>query len=312
MTKTPNPNRIPGPSTFLRGQAFPVRLCAACAGTILLMFFVLVGVVAFRGVRGFTEAGVPGLWSAILGTALMILLMSIAGLPLGVVTAIYLREYARPGPTVKFVRLALANLAGTPAVVYGMFGLALFVHGLGGHLDTLFFSQRLPTPTFGTGGLFWASLTMALLTVPAVILAVEKGLNEIPDRVRFGSMALGATRFQTLIRVILPMSSPGILTGLISAVTRAAGEVTPLLLLGMAAGAPLPLDGDFPFLHLEGKFSHLGYLIYEAAFHPRGIGARDTVYFAALVLLFLVFSMTGMAMFLRRKLKRHYYARRSF
>ncbi len=308
MSIKSNTNNIIRPRTIRHRHACHVWLCAASAGSIILLFIALIGLVVFHGVRSFPEGVTPGLWPAILGTVIMILLMSFAGLPLGVVTAIYLREYARPGPMVKLLRLALANLAGVPAVVYGMFGLTLFVHGLGGHLDSLFFSQRLPSPTIGTGNLLWTSLTMALLTVPVVILAVEEGLNEVPDRVRFGSMALGATRFQTLIHVVLPMASPGILTGMIHAVTRAAGEVTPLLLLGMVAGAPVPLDRDFPFLHLEAKFSHLGYLIYEAAFLSQGSGDRDVIYFTALVLLFLVFSMSIIAMFLRRKLKRRYYA----
>ena len=143
--------------------------------------------------------------------------------------------------------------------VFGVFGLGFFVYGVGGSIDRIFFPEALPTPTYGTGGILWASLTLALLTVPVVIVASEEGLAAVPRIVREGSRALGATKFETLRRVVIPAAAPGIMTGLILAIARAAGEVAPLMIVGMVKLAPsLPLDGHFPFVHLERKFMHLG------------------------------------------------------
>ena len=155
---------------------------------------------------------------------MLIFVMSLFSFPLGVLAAIYLREYAREGLVVRLVRIAVNNLAGIPSIVYGIFGLAFFVYGIGGSIDRMFFPEQLPNPTFGTGGILWASLTLSLLTVPVVIVATEEALGAIPNGVREGSLALGATKFQTLTRILLPMASPGIMTGLILAMARAAGE----------------------------------------------------------------------------------------
>ena len=141
-----------------------------------------------------------------------------------------------------------------------IFGLGFFVYGLGSHLDSWLFSDNLPQPTFGTGGLLWASLTMALLTVPVVIVATEEGLSSIPKNMRDGALALGASKWQTLIRVILPMASPSILTGLIMAIARAAGEVAPLMLVGVVKSAHnLNVDGMFPYFHPERKYYAFGF-----------------------------------------------------
>ncbi|MDP3694942.1 MAG: phosphate ABC transporter permease PstA, partial [Desulfocapsaceae bacterium] len=196
-----------------------------------------------------------GLFPAIFGTIMLILLMSILSFPVGVIAGIYLREYAKDGYLVKMVRIAVNNLAGIPSIVYGIFGLGFFVYGVGGQIDQLFFPEMLPTPTFGTGGILWASLTLGLLTVPVVIVATEEALGAIPPGIREGSQALAATKFQTLTRILLPMASPGILTGFILAMARAAGEVAPLMITGVVKLAPaLPLDGSFPYLHLDRKF----------------------------------------------------------
>ncbi len=247
-----------------------------------------------------------GIFPAIFGTALMVLLMTVAVVPLGVVTAVYLNEYAREGAFTGAVRLALANLAGVPSIVFGAFGLAFFVYTLGGGIDRLFFSATLPTPTYGTGGILWAALTLALLTLPVVVVATEEGLQSVPQAVRDGARALGATRWQTLRRVVLPYAMPGILTGAILAVARGAGEVAPLMLTGVVKLAPsLPLDGVPPFLHLERKFMHLGFHIYDVGFQsPNVEAAKPMVYAAVLVLLVLVVVLNLAAITLRNRLRR--------
>ncbi len=249
-----------------------------------------------------------GLFPAIFGTVMLIFLMSLFSFPLGVIAAIYLREYAKEGPIVRVVRIAVNNLAGIPSIVYGIFGLGFFIYGVGGSLDRLFFPERLPTPTFGTGGILWASLTLALLTVPVVIVATDEALGAIPKGVREGSLALGATKFQTLSRILVPMASPGIMTGLILAMARAAGEVAPLMITGVVKLAPaLPLDGDFPFLHLDRKFMHLGFHIYDIGFQsPNVEAAKPMVFVTTLLLVLIVLIMSSVAIHLRNKMKKRY------
>lgn len=247
-----------------------------------------------------------GIFPALFGTALMVFLMTFAVVPLGVVTAVYLNEYAGGGLFTRAVRLALANLAGVPSIVFGAFGLAFFVYAVGGSIDRLFFADALPTPTFGTGGILWASLTLALLTVPVVVVATEEGLQSVPDATRDGARALGATRWQTLRHVVLPYATPGILTGTILAVARAAGEVAPLMLTGVVKLAPaLPLDSVPPYLHLERKFMHLGFHIYDVGFQsPNVEAAKPMVYATTLVLLALVVALNLLAITLRARLRR--------
>jgi phosphate transport system permease protein len=206
------------------------------------------------------------------------------------------------------VRIAVNNLAGVPSIVYGVFGLGFFVYTLGGGIDKLFFEEALPMPTFGTGGLFWASLTLALLTLPVVIISTEEGLARIPRSVREGSLALGATRWETLWRTVLPMASPGIMTGLILAVARAAGEVAPLMLVGVVKLAPsLPLDGQFPFLHLDRKFMNLGFHIYDVGFQsPNVEAARPLVYATALLLVLVTLLLNAAAIGVRNRLRNKY------
>ena len=249
-----------------------------------------------------------GLFPAIFGTVMLIFVMSLFSFPLGVIAAIYLREYAREGLVVRIVRIAVNNLAGIPSIVYGIFGLAFFVYGIGSSIDLLFFPERAPTPTFGTGGLLWASLTLALLTVPVVIVATEEALGAIPREMREGSYALGATKFQTLYKVLLPMASPGIMTGLILAMARAAGEVAPLMITGVVKLAPsLPIDGNFPFVHLERKFMHLGFHIYDIGFQsPNVEAAKPMVFVTTLLLVLIVLLMSSVAIRLRNKMKKRY------
>ena len=249
-----------------------------------------------------------GLFPAIFGTVMLIFVMSLFSFPLGVIAAIYLREYAKEGVLVKIVRIAVNNLAGIPSIVYGIFGLGFFIYGIGHTIDTLFFPERMPTPTFGTGGLLWASLTLALLTVPVVIVSTEEALGAIPREMREGSYALGATKFQTLVRILLPMASPGIMTGLILAMARAAGEVAPLMITGVVKLAPaLPIDGNFPFLHLDRKFMHLGFHIYDIGFQsPNVEAAKPMVFVTTLLLVLIVLIMSSVAIRLRNKMKKRY------
>jgi len=249
-----------------------------------------------------------GIFPAIFGTVMMVLLMSILVTPFGVIAALYLREYAKQGPFVRLIRIAVNNLAGVPSIVYGVFGLGFFVYFLGGNLDRLFFPDALPAPTFGTPGLLWASLTLALLTVPVVVVSTEEGLTRIPRSLREGSLALGATKAETLFKVVLPMASPAILTGVILAVARAAGEVAPLMLVGVVKLAPsLPLDGNFPFIHLERKFMHLGFHIYDVGFQsPNVEAARPLVYATALLLVVIIIFLNLAAIMLRNRLERRY------
>ncbi len=251
-----------------------------------------------------------GIFPAIFGTVMMVLLMSVFVTPFGVVAAIYLREYARQGPLTRIIRIAVNNLASVPSIVYGVFGLGFFVYFLGGNIDQLFFPEALPAPTLGTPGILWASLTLALLTVPVVIVATEEGLARIPRAIREGSMALGATKAETLWRTVLPMASPAIMTGLILAIARAAGEVAPLMLVGVVKLAPsLPVDGNFPFLHLDRKFMHLGFHIYDVGFQsPNVEAARPLVYATALLLVLVIVALNLTAIYIRNRLREKYRA----
>ncbi len=251
-----------------------------------------------------------GIFPAIFGTVMMVMIMSLMVTPLGVLAAFFLREYAKQGPFVSAVRIAVNNLAGVPSIVFGVFGVGFFIYFIGGGIDRLFFPEALPTPTFGTGGILWASLTLALLTVPVVIVATEEGLAAIPGGMREASLALGATKFETTWRVVLPAVMPSILTGLILAMARAAGEVAPLMITGVVKLAPaLPVDGFFPFLHLDRKFMHLGFHIYDVGFQsPNVDAARPMVYTTAFLLLVVVLVLNLAAIVIRNQLRKKYAA----
>ena len=251
-----------------------------------------------------------GIFPAIFGTVLMVLLMSVFVTPFGILAALYLREYARQGPLTQTIRIAVNNLAGVPSIVYGMFGLGFFVYTLGGNLDRLFYPEAAPSPVFGTPGILWSSLTLAILTLPVVIVATEEGLARIPRSLHEASLALGATKAETLWRVVLPMASPAMMTGLILAIARAAGEVAPLMLVGVVKLAPaLPLDGNVPFLHLERKFMHLGFHIYDVGFQsPNVEAARPLVYATALLLVGVIVLLNLAAVRIRNRLRERYKA----
>jgi phosphate transport system permease protein len=252
-----------------------------------------------------TEGGV---FPAIFGTVMMTVIMSLLVTPFGIVAAFYLREYARQGPIVRIVRIAINNLAGVPSIVFGVFGLGFFVYFIGGGIDRTFFPEMLPTPTFGTGGILWASLTLALLTVPVVIVATEESIAAVPRGAREGSLALGASKFQTILKIVLPASVPGILTGVILAMARGAGEVAPLMITGVVKLAPeMPFDGNFPFLHLDRKFMHLGFHIYDVGFQSPNIeAAKPMVFTTTLLLIAIVVLLNLAAIRLRDRIRKKY------
>ena len=249
-----------------------------------------------------------GIFPAIFGTVMMVLIMSVIVTPFGVIAAVYLREYARQGALVRIIRIAVNNLAGVPSIVYGVFGLGFFVYFLGGSIDQLFYPEALPAPTFGAPGILWASLTLAILTLPVVIVSTEEGLSRIPRSIREGSLALGATKAETLWRTVIPMASPAMITGLILAVARAAGEVAPLMLVGVVKLAPaMPLDGNYPYLHLDRKFMHLGFHIYDVGFQsPNVEAARPLVYATALLLVLVIIVLNLAAIAIRNHLREKY------
>lgn len=249
-----------------------------------------------------------GVFPAIFGTVFLVIVMSIIVMPLGVVAAIYLHEYAKNNAFTRIIRIAVINLAGVPSIVYGVFGLGFFVYTIGGSIDALFYTEKLPAPTFGTPGLLWSALTLAVLTLPVVIVTTEEGLTRIPSSVRHGSLALGATQFETLWRIVLPMVSPAIITGLILAVARAAGEVAPLMLVGVVKlASSLPVDAQFPYVHLERKFMHLGFHIYDIGFQTSNIeAARPLVYATSFLLVTVIVGLNLTAISIRNNLREKY------
>ncbi len=321
-----------------------------------------------------------GIFPAIFGTVVMTLMMALAVVPFGVLAALYLKEYARSGPIVSAVRIAVNNLAGVPSIVFGVFGLGFFCYGVGSFIDggpswvmpeptwfgllatvsvvgaaaffaflrsmvkpgkqatgtqrvlrvlslvlwggcaltvivlvatTPFFSgfyrESLPNPTFGKGALIWASFTLALLTLPVVIVATEEALSAVPNSMREGSYACGASKWQTIRRIVLPRALPGIMTGMILAMARGAGEVAPLMLVGAVKLAPeLPLDLAPPF-GLNRSFMHLGFHIFDVGFQSQNSeAAKPMVFTTTLLLIFIVAAMNVFAIWLRSRLRKRF------
>jgi len=250
-----------------------------------------------------TEGGV---FPAIFGTVLMTLIMALAVTPFGVIAALYLREYAKQGFIVSAVRVAVNNLAGVPSIVFGVFGLGFFCYLVGGTIDSIFYPEYAPSPKFGTQGLMWASLTLALLTLPVVIVATEEALSAVPRSLREAGYACGASKWQVIRMVVLPKAMPGIMTGIILAMARGAGEVAPLMLTGVVKLAPeLPVSGDFPFIHLERSIMHLGFHIYDLGFQSRNAeAAKPMVFTTTLLLISVIVLMNVFVISLRTRLKR--------
>jgi len=251
-----------------------------------------------------------GVFPAIFGTVAMTLIMSLAVVPFGVLAALYLREYAKAGPVVSAVRIAVNNLAGVPSIVFGVFGLGFFCYVVGGGIDEVFFAAHLPSPTYGTGGLLWASLTLALLTLPVVIVATEEAVSAVPNSMREGSYACGASKWQTIQRIVLPRALPGIITGMILAIARGAGEVAPLMLVGAVKLAPeLPVDSLFPYIHPERSFMHLGFHIYDVGFQSQNSeAAKPMVYTTTLLLIVIIALLNLAAIWLRSQLRKKFAA----
>ncbi len=249
-----------------------------------------------------------GVWPAIVGTVIMTLLMSLAVVPFGVLAALFLREYAKAGPLVSAVRIAINNLAGVPSIVFGVFGLGFFCYILGASIDQAFFAEKLPNPTYGKGGVMWASLTLALLTLPVVVVATEEALAAVPGSMREGSYACGASKWQTVQRIVLPRAMPGIMTGFILAMARGAGEVAPLMLVGAVKLAPdLPLDGVAPYLHPERSFMHLGFHIYDVGFQSQNSeAAKPMVFTTTLLLIVIIATLNITAIWARTRLRKKF------
>jgi phosphate transport system permease protein len=245
--------------------------------------------------QGMTQGGI---FPAIYGTAILTLLMTVAVMPVGVLTAIYLHEYAPPGSRLAaLVRIAVTNLAGVPSIVFGLFGLGFFVQFVGRGLDRAL--SEPGTLRYGQPALVWAALTLAVLTLPVVIVSTEEALRAVPRDHRDASLALGATRSQTLWRVVLPGALSGILTGAILAVARGAGEVAPILFTGVAYYLP-----DLPHTPWS-QFMHLGYHTYVMATQSPDVeAARPVLYATVLVLLILTFALNLVAVLLRLRTRR--------
>jgi len=251
-----------------------------------------------------------GVFPAIFGTVAMTLIMSILVVPFGVLAALYLREYAKAGPLVSAVRIAVNNLAGVPSIVFGVFGLGFFCYALGASIDEVFFAAHLPNPTYGKGGLLWASFTLALLTLPVVIVATEEAVSAVPSSMREGSYACGASKWQTIQRIVLPRATPGIITGMILAIARGAGEVAPLMLVGAVKLAPeLPIDTLFPFVHPERSFMHLGFHIFDVGFQSQNSEAAKPMVFTTTLLLIAIVAVLNFAtIWLRNRLRKKFLA----
>lgn len=249
-----------------------------------------------------------GVFPAIFGTVAMTLIMSLLVVPFGVLASLYLREYAKAGPMISAVRIAINNLAGVPSIVFGVFGLGFFCYVVGGTIDEVFFKANLPNPTFGTGGLLWAALTLALLTLPVVIVSTEEALAAVPGSMREGSYGCGASKWQTIRRIVLPRAMPGVMTGAILAMARGAGEVAPLMLVGAVKLAPeLPIDGVYPFLHAQRSFMHLGFHVYDLGFQSQNAeAAKPMVFTTTLLLIVIVAFLNLFAIWLRARLRRKF------
>ena len=285
-------------------------VAVASGATLLIVLFILV-MILFDVVRNGTPhlswtflsqapkdgmtAG--GIFPAIVGMVEMVILMTLAGVPIGVATAIYLHEYASPvSPLTRAIRIAVANLAGVPSIVFGLFGLGFFVQFVGAGIDkTLFHGEKV----YGQPALIWAALTMAVLTLPVVIVATEEALRAVPRELREASLALGATKFQTVFNVVVPQASPGILTGTILAVSRGAGEVAPILFTGAAYFLPLLPKS------LSSQFMSPSYHVYVLSTQSPDVDATKPILYATvLVLLGLTFTLNIAAVIVRARMRR--------
>lgn len=278
---------------------------------ILAILIVIVGNVSYHGwgrlnwtflthgVQNGMEGPDTGIFPMIFGTVALVFLMTIIVMPVGVITAIYLTEYTkRTSRMSRVIRLAVNNLAGVPSIVFGLFGLGFFIHFVGGGIDDFFYEGKLH---FGKGNLLWAAATMSVLTLPVVIVATEEALRAVPKSFREGSMALGATKLETIWKIVLPQSASGIVTGGILALSRAAGEVAPIMITGAAFYMPsLPT-------HVNDQFMALGYHIYVLSTQSPDVErTKPLLYASVLALLILTFLLNSVAVGLRYHLRKKY------
>jgi phosphate transport system permease protein len=278
--------------------------------SVLLIIFVIVSILAITIVGGwpnlnltflseFPKDGMTkgGIFPAIVGTAVMTIIMAIAAVPFGVITAIYLAEYANEKSVIaRTIRFAVKTLAVVPSIIFGLFGLGFFIGFIGKNMDSIMNGGEL---RWGQPNILWASLTMALLTLPVVIVSVEEAIRTIPREMREASLALGATKWQTIRKVVLPGSVSGILTGTILAVSRGAGEVAPILFTGAAY-----FLSNLPH-SLSDQFMSLGYHIYIMSTQSSNVDATQPIQFATtLVLLLLTFSLNAVAVTLRYRIRK--------
>ena len=278
--------------------------------SVLLIIFIIVSILAVTIVGGwpnlnwtflteFPKDGMTkgGIFPAIVGTAVMTIIMAVAAVPFGVITAIYLAEYASEKSILaKTIRFAVKTLAVVPSIIFGLFGLGFFIGFIGKNIDTVLNGGELK---WGQPNILWASLTMALLTLPVVIVSVEEAIRTIPRDMREASLALGATKWQTIRRIVIPGSVSGRLTGTILAVSRGAGEVAPILFTGAAY-----FLADLPH-SLSDQFMSLGYHIYIMSTQSSNVDATLPIQFATtLILLLLTFSLNGIAVTLRYRIRK--------
>jgi phosphate transport system permease protein len=287
------------------GVAF-MGLCVLATTTIIAMLVVILGQIVWQGAPGISLGFLSkapaqgmrggGIGPAIFGTFALVVLMTLAVVPMGVLTSIYLVEYSKPGSRLaKAVNLAVSNLAGVPSIVFGLFGLGFFVQFIGGGIDHVLFGGHL---VFGQPAIIWAALTLALLTLPVVIVTTGEALRAVPTNAREASLALGATRWQTVYKVVLPQCTAGVLTGAILAVSRGAGEVAPIMFTGAAYFLPtLPTK-------LNDQFMELGYHIYVMSTQSPNVEETKPILFATvLVLLALTFVLNASAIAIRARFR---------
>ena len=279
---------------------------------ILLLLLVILGNIVMNGMPGLSlrfvvsgadkdmfDVNKAGVLPMLIGTAARVILMTIFVIPVGVITAIYLTEYANPvSMTTRIIRSAVSNLAGVPSIVFGLFGLGFFINFAGGTLDSLFLAKGAE-PVWGRPGILWASLTLAVMTLPLVIVATEESLKAIAPGLREASLALGATKLETVWKIVLPQALPGILTGGILAVSRAGGEVAPILFTGAAY-----YMAHYPKA-LTDQFMDLGYHVFILSTQSPNVDqTRPILYATVLVLILLTFTLNIVAVLLRARIRR--------
>jgi phosphate transport system permease protein len=292
-------NRITG-SLFIGATAFSAFLIIAVI--ILLLVIIIIGgkdTFSWEFLTAFPEDGMMkgGIFPAIYGTALLVVIMSVAAVPFGTITAIYLTEYAsETSKLAQTIRFAVRTLATVPSIIFGLFGLGFFIKFVGGSMDDVFLGGQLK---WGQPNILWASLTMSLLTLPVVIVSVEEAIRTVPREMREASLALGATKWETIRRIVIPGSRSGIMTGTILAVSRGAGEVAPILFTGAAYYlATLPTS-------ISDQFMNLGYHIYIMSTQSANVDKTLPIQFATtLVLLMLTFMLNLTAVVIRSRLRR--------